>query len=104
MLSRGGPAARPPASAARFAVGDRIVTRHGRVDHHTRLPAYVSGRAGTIEHVHGVHVFPDTNAHDRGEAPQWLYTVVFEATDLWGDARPGDRVSVGAWAVPGAPR
>lgn len=96
-LARGGPADREPTAPARFAVGDRVRTRSGSVNHHTRLPAYVAGRGGTIERVHGAHVFPDANAHGLGEQPQWLYTVVFDAIDLWDDAAPGQRVSVDAW-------
>ena len=96
-LERGGPVDRPATTPARFVVGDRVVTRAGSVDHHTRLPGYVTDRRGTIERVHGVHVFPDTNAHGRGEQPHWLYTVVFDATDLWPDAARGQRVSVDAW-------
>jgi nitrile hydratase len=96
-LARGGPAERAPSGPARFTVGDRVLTRAGHVDHHTRLPGYVAGRVGTIERVHGAHVFPDTNAHDLGEQPQWLYTVVFDATVLWDDATPGQRVSIDAW-------
>ena len=58
----------------------------------------MAGRVGTIERIHGVHVLPDTNAHGLGEQPEWLYGVVFpEATDLWDDAEPGQRVSVDAW-------
>ncbi len=96
-LARGGPADRPPDGPARFTVGDRVLTRAGSVDHHPRLPGYAAGRAGTIERVHGAHVFPDANAHGLGEQPHWLYTVVFEATDLWPDAVPGQRVSIDAW-------
>lgn len=96
-LARGGPVDRPPTSEARFGVGDRVRTRPGRVDHHTRLPSYASGRIGEVERVHGAHVFPDTNAHGGGEQPQWLYTVVFDASDLWDDATPGGRVSIDAW-------
>jgi nitrile hydratase len=29
-------------------------------------------------------VFPDSNAHGRGEDPQWLYTVSFDGRELWG--------------------
>lgn len=96
-LARGSSAEREPTGAPRYSVGDRVRTRADRVDHHTRLPAYAAGRIGTVEHVHGVHVFPDTHAHGLGEQPQWLYTVVFEATELWDDAAPGQRVSVDAW-------
>ena len=96
-LARGGPVEREPSGPARFEVGDRVRTRAGRVDHHTRLPGYAAGAVGTIERVHGVHVFPDTNAHDLGEQPMWLYTVVFDARDLWDDAASGQRVSIDAW-------
>lgn len=97
VLTSGGPASREPGSSARFEIGDRVRTRADRVDHHTRLPAYVSGQVGVVARVHGVHVFPDTNARGLGEHPQWLYTVVFDAADLWDDAAPGQRVSVDAW-------
>lgn len=97
VLSSGRPSEREPAAPARYAVGDRVRTRAGQVDHHTRLPGYVAGRVGTVERSHGAHVFPDTHAHGLGEQPQWLYTVVFDAVDLWDDASPGQRVSVDAW-------
>jgi nitrile hydratase subunit beta len=97
VLAHGGPADREPTGPARFVVGDRVHTRSERVDHHTRLPGYVAGHIGTIERVHGAHVLPDTNAHGHGEHPEWLYTVVFDATDLWDDAAAGQRVSVDSW-------
>jgi nitrile hydratase len=71
------------------------------VEHHTRLPGYAIGKKGRIERVNGQHVFPDTHAHGLGEQPQWLYTVVFEAEELWGSLASGgysgNRVSVDAW-------
>lgn len=97
VLARGGPADREATSSARFAVGDRVLTRAEPTEHHTRLPSYVAGHVGTIERVHGAHVLPDTNAHGLGEQPEWLYTVVFEAKDLWREAPAGQRVSVDAW-------
>ena len=46
----------------------------------------------------GVHVFADSHAHGLGEDSHWLYTVVFEAAELWGaQAVPGHRVSFDAW-------
>lgn len=96
-IRRGGPTERPATTAPRFAVGDRVVTRRGTVDHHTRLPGYAAGATGVVERVHGMHVFPDTNAHGFGEQPHWLYTVVFSAVDLFDGAHPGDRVCVDAW-------
>ncbi len=30
-------------------------------------------------------MFPDTNAHFKGEHPQFVYTVQFDSHELWGD-------------------
>ena len=97
-LARGGTAAREAEHPARFAVGDRVVTRNMHPRGHTRLPRYARDKEGVVERVHGVHVFPDTNAHGEGENPQWLYTVRFSGRELWGEeADPGLVVSVDAW-------
>ncbi|MGZ7034377.1 MAG: SH3-like domain-containing protein [Ilumatobacteraceae bacterium] len=43
----------------------------------------------------GTNVFPDTHAVGRRGRPQHLYTVAFEAADLWGDrAEPGTEMRV----------
>jgi len=98
VLAKGSPTQREATTAARFAVGDRVRTRSGRVGHHTRLPGYAAGRVGTVERVHGMHVFADANAQGLGERPQWLYSVAFEGRELWGDdAPPGLCVSIDAW-------
>ena len=97
VLARGAPTARP-GPAPRFAVGDRVRTRAQAVPHHTRLPGYARGKVGTVERVHGPHVFADAHAQGLGEQPQPLYTVVFEGRTLWGaQAAAGLRVSVDAW-------
>lgn len=98
VLATGGSALRSASSRARFSVDDRVRTREGEVPHHTRLPRYARGKVGRIERVHGAHVFPDTNAQGLGEQPQWLYTVVFDARELWGaTAAGGLTVSIDAW-------
>lgn len=97
-LARGAPTAREPQAPALFAVGDRVRARVMHPPGHTRLPRYLRGRQGRVERVHGVHVFPDSNAHGRGEDPRWLYGVAFEADELWGpQGRPGDSISVDLW-------
>ena len=46
----------------------------------------------------GSFVFPDDNAHGKGENPQWVYTVVFDGREVWGeDADPSLTVSIDAW-------
>ena len=79
--------------APRFATGDDVVARADHPTGHTRLPRYVRGKTGRIESVYDAYVFPDTNAHDRGEEPQHVYSVAFDGRELWGaDAEPGTSV------------
>jgi hypothetical protein len=93
--ARAGTARRDAPRAARFAAGDAVVARNVHPAGHTRLPRYVRGRRGVVVHVHPAWVFPDTNAHERGEHPQYVYGVRFAATELWGDdADPAASVHV----------
>lgn len=97
-LSKGGPANRMELTPAKFKVGDQITTKNIHPTHHTRLPRYLRGHIGEVVIVHGAHVFPDFSAHDKGENPQWLYTVRFKATELWGeDKNPNDHVHADLW-------
>jgi nitrile hydratase beta subunit len=81
---------RAVATAPAFAVGARVATRNHQPAGHTRLPAYARGRRGAVVRVHPAMIFPDDHAHGRGENPQYLYTVRFDAGELWGDAaEPG---------------
>ena len=98
VLARGGPCDRPVEKAPKFAEGQRVRTRNINPGRHTRLPRYARGRMGIVEAVQGSFVFPDDNAHGRGENPQWVYTVVFDGAEIWGeDAAPGLTVSIDAW-------
>lgn len=98
VLRHGGPATRDLDVPAAFRPGDRVRARNLNPTGHTRLPRYVKGRVGVIERDHGVHVFPDTNAHFQGENPHHLYNVRFEARELWGEAAsPRDKVYVDMW-------
>jgi nitrile hydratase len=89
---------RDVANPPKFRTGDKVRARNINPATHTRLPRYVRGHVGTVERINGSHVFPDTQAHLRGENPQWLYTIVFSGRDLWGeDSDPTVRVSVDAF-------
>jgi nitrile hydratase len=90
--------AREAQAPARFKAGDRVRTRNINPATHTRLPRYARGHVGTIECVRGCHVFPDTVAIGQGENPQWLYTLVFESQELWGEGSdPSLKVSIEAF-------
>jgi nitrile hydratase len=89
---------RPAGTSARFAPGDRVRAKNINPPSHTRLPRYARGHVGVVEAVRGCHVFPDSVTTGGGENPQWLYTVVFEGRELWGEQTdPSLRVSVEAF-------
>jgi nitrile hydratase len=80
----------PPA----FAVGDRVRTTDLRTEGHTRLPAYVRRRTGTVAAIRPAAVFPDTAAHFEGENPQHCYAVEFDSRELWGAGAEPFRLSI----------
>lgn len=97
-LARGGPANRDPQGPAKYKAGESITTKNIHPTHHTRLPRYLRGHIGEVVIVHGAHVFPDFSAQDKGDNPQWLYTIRFKATDLWGaDKNANDYVHADLW-------
>ncbi|OHV78073.1 nitrile hydratase subunit beta [Ensifer sp. LCM 4579] len=98
VLAKGGPCDRPVDAPPRFAVGERVRTKNFNPETHTRLPRYARAGAGVVEAVQGSFVFPDDNAHGKGEHPQWVYTVVFDGHEIWGEgADPSLTVSIDAW-------
>jgi nitrile hydratase subunit beta len=96
-LLRGSPTERVIEASARFNVNDRVRAREMNPPTHTRLPRYCRGKTGSIVAVRGAHVFPDTNALAEGEDPRWLYTVRFDATELWGADTSASAVYVDCW-------
>ena len=97
VIGRGSPTARKLAGRARFAVGDAVRARVINPITHTRLPRYLRGRQGEVVRVHGAHVFPDANAQGLGEDPQWLYSVRFDAHELWGPDTTASAVHADCW-------
>jgi nitrile hydratase len=97
-VTRRGSYGRPAPAPARYKVGDRVRTKNIHPTTHTRLPRYARGHMGVVERLHGAHIFPDSAAAGKGEDPQWLYTVRFDAQELWGaDADPKLKVSIEAF-------
>ncbi len=92
------PFGRTPNREARFKPGDAVRTVNINPVGHTRLPRYARDKVGRVEAVRGCHVFPDSKAAGKGDDPQWLYTVVFTARELWGEqADPALDVSIDAF-------
>jgi len=83
--------AHPIPGAGRTAIG--ITGNDGAID-----LGVLESMPGVIECIRGCHVFPDAVVAGRGEEPHWLYTVVFDGRELWGEASdPTLKVSVEAW-------
>jgi nitrile hydratase beta subunit len=98
LVTKGVPASRDVAVAARFHAGERVRARNINPVGHTRLVRYARGKIGTIHMDHGVFLFPDTNALFLGEKPQHVYSVRFTARELWGEqAAPQDSVYIDMW-------
>jgi nitrile hydratase len=85
FVTRGIPSAKDPSVLPLFKAGQRVRARNTNPIHHTRLPRYARGKTGTIVRDHGVYSFPDTSAHSLGEKRQHVYSVRFEARELWGE-------------------
>ena len=89
VLRKGGPTVRSKPEAPNFLVGDIVQTKANYENEfvkggHSRLPRYAMGKRGKIVSHHNAHVFPDSNAHFKGEAPEHLYSVEFSSEELWG--------------------
>ncbi len=97
-LNRGIASSQEPGIPPLFTVGERVRARNINPVGHTRLPRYARGKTGTVARDHGVYIFPDTNAHFQGEKRQHVYSVRFEARELWGDAVSAlDSVHIDMW-------
>lgn len=82
--------------AERFATGARVRTSLVDPPHHTRLPRYVRGRTGLIVEPQGAHPLPDDRARGLPEPRvETVYTVRFDARDLWGEG--SHSVTVDLW-------
>lgn len=88
----------PPATGARFAVGDQVRVRRMRPPRHTRCPRYVRGAVGRVERLHGLDPLPELAAYGEAAAPEPVYAVAFDSRALWGsDGRPPWTVLVDLW-------
>ena len=86
--------------SARFAAGDAVRARNMNPRGHNRLPRYVRGRVGTVVEDYGVYALQDSDEDGRLslDDPQHVYSVRFEARELWGDrSHVRDAVYVDLW-------
>lgn len=93
VLYGGTPHDRPILREPKFKPGDRVHTLNRNPTTHSRLPAFVRDKDGVVEIHHGAHCHPEAHVGGRGDVPEHLYAVKFEAETLWGpDAEAGASV------------
>lgn len=95
----GAPARRESDASPKFSVGDRVRVLADSPLGHTRRARYIRGKTGVVERAHGTFIYPDSAGNGRGDDAQHVYTVRFEATELWGPeaADPNGSVSFDVW-------
>jgi nitrile hydratase beta subunit-like protein len=81
-----------------FKPGQQVRVKSGTPTGHVRTPAYVRGKQGWVERIHGEFRNPETLAYGGDGLPREpLYMVGFRQTDLW-PARyaesPGDNLYI----------
>ncbi len=67
-----------------FHFGDMVRARNINPLGHTRLPRYIRGKTGTVVKYYGNHDFPDIDMDGKTSPPQPIYSVQFDAAELWG--------------------
>src|SRR5438552_2006712 len=71
---------------------------HGKAASMSSAAHWAHGKSGVIHQDHGIYVFPDTIVAGTGEKPQHVYSVRFEARELWGpQASPRHAVYLDLW-------
>ena len=71
---------------AKYATGAAVRVRRGSMSGHHRTPAYVQGKCGRVERLHGEFPNPESRAYGATGLPaQPLYMVSFRQRDLWAD-------------------
>ncbi|MEW6472401.1 MAG: nitrile hydratase subunit beta [Actinomycetota bacterium] len=92
---RAGASTRMPTDAEpRFKPGQTVRVKNHHPSGHTRLARYLRGKQGVVDRVYDSFVFPDTNSKREGEHPQYVYSVRFEAEEVWGPETSEPRESI----------
>jgi len=81
----------------RFQVGDGVRTKVIEGPGHTRLPGYAQAKTGVIAAQRGQHLLPDDSAAGKPRNVQALYSVRFDAHDLFAEAKAGDVIFLDLW-------
>lgn len=90
-----GEPAREPAIS--FEVGERVRVRESHFRGHARMPRYVRGKYGTIQHIAPRFPFAGAAGHGIEARHEPTYHVRFDSRDLWSDSPENSSVVVDLW-------
>ena len=93
-VTPGEPAREPSIS---FAVGETVNVRASHFRGHARMPKYVRGKQGVIDHIAPRFPFAGAAGHGIEAKHEPTYHVRFKAKDLWSDADDNATVVVDLW-------
>jgi nitrile hydratase beta subunit len=82
---------------ARFNVGDRVRVWQRHPLGHTRCPGYLRGHGGVVVKRHGLFSLPDIEAHAPRRVQEEVYTVRFDAGEVWRDGQTGVALHADLW-------
>jgi hypothetical protein len=81
----------------KFKPGDRVRIRQDSPPGHFRTPAYIQGKIGRIEKIHGAFRNPESLAYGGDGLPKrFLYLVCVDQTQVWDtySASPHDKLLI----------
>ena len=87
----------PAMATSSFVVGDRVRVIAGSRRGHTRCPRYVRDKPGIVVRIDRPSALPDLELAGE-QRKESIYSVAFEATDLWGLGAEHHTVHVDLWA------
>ncbi|HKN40424.1 MAG TPA: nitrile hydratase subunit beta [Acidimicrobiia bacterium] len=99
-IMRAGVSTRMPKQGdPQFKPGQPVRVKNYHPSGHTRLARYLRGKLGIVDRVYDSFVFPDTNSKLEGENPQHVYSVRFDAQEVWGPetSEPAEMIYFDFW-------
>jgi len=96
-LSRPAAPGRLPVQNSGFVVGQKVRVKNEFVPGHTRMPAYIRNKVGTVVGISPAYPYPDASGHGDTRFTEPTYDVRFAAEELWPDGCEPADVHVGVF-------
>lgn len=77
----------------KFSPGTDVLLRDATPERYKRRPEYAEGAQGAISHLHGAYIPPGGQSKADSQY-EFLYSVRFSHTEIWGDDHPEPNGSI----------